>query len=577
MRILEGLAVSPGLAIGNVVLKKEKLFKIEKQNIHENLKQSEINLLRESLDRVVEQIWDLIESGDSTKEDKEILEVHMEILKDQSLFSNIITLILDESITKEHAVYKHFKVLIEHFENIQNDYFSQRASDYKDVAARLLSNLLGEDTNYFENITDQSIIITPDISPSFVSALSKIPIKAICLEKGSRTSHSSIIARAVQLPTIVKIPNLSEYLNDGDLVIVDGFIGKIYIQPDQKTIKLFEKKIIEESNHDEKLLIIRDLPSKTKDGVKIDISSNIEFPEEVDKVLEFNSDGVGLFRSEFLYLKSTDLPSEQVQVEVYSEIAKRVFPNELTIRTIDIGGDKLSNVLSVGGLSEETNPYLGCRGIRLSLKFPNLLRTQLQAIIRANTLGNIRIMFPMISDIHEIHKAKVILEESKKYLRSKKIKFNKNLKVGAMIEIPSAALSSDVLAKECDFFSLGTNDLIQYTLAVDRNSDDVSSYFDSYHPSVWKLIKMTVENAKKANIPISVCGEMASELDFVPLLIGIGVKNLSVNPASVLTIKEKILNISYEKAKELAEQIFKYETSDEIKFVIMKWREKYDI
>jgi len=546
MKKIKGLAVSPGIAIGFAKLvRKEKLL-IKRKTIQDYEIEDELSHFEKSVGHVVKDIDTLIADLSHSKVNKEILTTHKMILQDPEFSIKITNLISKELFSLEYAIKEHFSSLVELFKNMDNEYFSLRSQDYEDVAERLLCHLLKQEKDYFEKLDENSILILENITPSGVTKAYEKKIKGFCTETGSKNSHSSIIARSMNLPSVSGISKILSIIKEDQLIIIDGSKGLLIISPDEQTLKEYRELFQKEEEEKNKLQKLKNIESRTKDGKRILLMCNIEIPEELEQVLKYNSDGIGLFRTEFLFIGKIEFPTENEQYEIYKKIAERCAPKPVIIRTIDVGGDKLSEILNI---EHEENPNLGCRGIRISLENIPVFKTQIRAILRANSKGNVKIMFPMISSVDEVIKAKEIIEICKNELEKEKIAFNSKIEIGAMIEIPSAAITSDSIAKECDFLSIGTNDLIQYTLAVDRDNQTVASYYQPNHPAVIKLMKTTVENAHKKGAKVAICGEMASDLEFIPLLIGLGIDELSVSPGKILLIKNEILKCNSKKSE----------------------------
>ena len=551
MKKLKGIIVSSGIAIGSAKIVDRVKLQIKKKSIQHHEIEDELIKFEKSVEHVVKDIDNLIEDISQT-ENKEILTTHKMILQDPEFSKSIINLVSKELLSLEQAINDHFTDIVKLFNKMENKYYAERAHDYEDVAYRLLGHILKQKTDNLNKLDENSILIMRNISPSGITRVFEKKIKGLCTEKGSKTSHSSIIARSMNLPTLVGIPGLLDSVQEDQQVIIDGNDGQIIISPDKETLSYYKKKLAMETAEWEKLQEIINLESKTKDGKKITLMSNIEIPVETRQVVNFKSEGIGLFRTEFLFLDREELPSENEQYRIYKSIAEKIAPFPLVIRTIDVGGDKLSKILNI---ENEANPNLGCRGIRISLEHHPIFKIQIKAILRANIYGNVKIMFPMISGVGEVIKAKKIIEQCKKELENENVEFNGNIQIGSMIEIPSAALTSDLISEECDFLSIGTNDLVQYTLAVDRDNDAVESYYDPYHRSVIQLIKMTIDNAHQKGIKVALCGELASEKDFIPILIGLGIDELSVSPGRLLTTKKEILNCESKKCEKSSEGI----------------------
>lgn len=553
MMIMKGASVSSGIAIGKAKIIKKEVLHITRKYIKDHEIKTEVEKFENSITHVLNEIDLLIKDISQSKVHTDILTTHKMILIDPEFTSKIKRSITEKLMSMEHAVSEHFDEIVNIFNDMDNDYLSQRSSDYEDVAYRLLSYVLDKRTDRFGNLDENSVLIMEDISPSAVTKIFAKNICGLCTEKGSKNAHSSIIARSMNLPMLVAVHGLLENVKENDNIIIDGNTEKVIISPDKKTLGKYSKKIEQQKKEGDKLKKVLNFKAETSDGKRIKLMSNIEIPEEIDQVIKNRSEGIGLFRTEFLFMDADEFPTEEQQFQIYRKIAEKCAPEPVVIRTIDLGGDKLSNLLNIG---HELNPNLGCRGIRISLEYVSVFKTQIKAILRANMKDNVKMMFPMISCVSEVLKAKMIIEECKNELKEQNISFNPEIGIGAMIEIPSAAITSDDIAKECDFLSIGTNDLVQYTLAVDRDNETVSDYYQPSHLSVLRLIKMTIENAHLHNIKVAVCGEMASEKKYIKLLIGLGIDELSVSPGRLLMIKNEILQTDLGKAEELVRKIF---------------------
>ncbi|MCK4313051.1 MAG: phosphoenolpyruvate--protein phosphotransferase, partial [Candidatus Cloacimonetes bacterium] len=513
------------------------------------------------VDFVVKEIEHLISNYSYSQENEEILTAQKMILRDPEFSKRVTTLISDELNSLENAISTYFTEIVDIFNNMDNEFFSQRLSDFEDVAYRLLSHTLKKRKNLLKKLNENSILIMENITPSFVTRVFEKKIQGLCTEKGSKNSHSSIIARSMNLPMLVSTMELLENIEENQQVIVDGNNGEIIISPTKSILVRYEKILKQEKIEKEKLQELIDVESKTLDNRKIKLMSNIEIPEEIDQVLKYRSEGIGLFRTEFLFIDCDELPTEEEQYKIYIEIAEKCNPEPVIIRTIDVGGDKFSRILNI---AHEENPNLGWRGIRISLENISIFRQQIRAILRANVKGNVKIMFPMVSCVEEIIQAKKIIEECNKDLKKEKVKYVEDIEIGAMIEIPSAVITSDILAEECDFLSIGTNDLVQYILAVDRDNESISEYYKPCHPSVIRSIKLTVDNAHKKGIEVAICGEMASEKIFVKLLVGLGIDEFSVSPGRLLMVKNEIINCDMKNAEMLVDEVLKINTYEEI-------------
>ncbi len=557
MKILEGIPVSTGIAIGPACIIERPKLNIERKRIHPDEVALEIRKFHKAITELGEEIDHLIADLSQPQDNRDILTTHKMILQDVEFAANISRLVKNELCGIEEAINRHFTNVVNLFNDMENEYFSLRSSDYEDVAYRLLSKLLNQKSNYFAKLSENSIMITKNITPSEVTRVFNKNIAGFCTEGGSKNSHSSIIARSMNLPTLVDIQDLLQMVNDKDLLIIDGNLGKLIINPDKKTQDHYQKLLAEEKTQLNYLQTLIGKKCVTTDGKVIKLMCNIEIPEEISNVVKLKSDGVGLFRTEFLFMDKNRLPSEDQQFEIYRDIVKQLSPDPVVFRTIDVGGDKLSGLLNI---EHELNPNLGTRGIRISLKHIPIFKVQLRAILRASVFGNVKVMFPMISTVGEILRIKEILKECREELKTEKIPFKSDIKIGAMIEIPSAAITSDNLAQECDFLSIGTNDLVQYTLAVDRDNELVDEYYIPHHPSVLRLLKLTADNGYKYNVPVAICGEMASEEKYIPFLLGLGINEFSVSPGRLLMVKNTIMKCNYQKAVAKTNQILKENT-----------------
>lgn len=554
MKKFKGIVISSGIGIGKAQIILPQELVIDDKSILRTDVQAEIERFEESLDHSLSEIDHLIENFAQTKNNQKILRTHKMLLTDPDFIQKIKKLISEDFYNLEKAVDQHFREVIEFFGKMDNEYMSERSNDFKDVANRLLAHITKQGYDHFKDLKSDNVLIMKEITPSEITKLFDKKIGGLITEKGSKTAHSSILARSIGLPAVSAIAGIANQIKPDQLVIVDGYKGEILVDPEPQVLEMYKKLADMDEEKRVKLLKIIGQEVKTIDGKKIRLKCNIEIPEEMPQVQKLNPDGIGLMRTEFIFIDRGELPNEEEQFNIYKKIAEQMGEKEVIIRTIDVGGDKLSKVLN---LAKEQNPNLGCRGIRISLLYPEIFKVQLRAILRANKFGNIALMFPMVSSIQEIRSAKAIMQECIEELRSEEIEFDAKLKVGIMIEIPSAAICSDIFAAECDFFSIGTNDLIQYTLAVDRGNEHVNEYYQPLHPAVLRLISTTVQNGHDNGINVSVCGEMASDLECLDLLIGMGVDELSVSPGRFLKVKEKIINMHFSEAKKITEQLFR--------------------
>ena len=529
MQKLSGTPLNSGIFMGRAIHISLPEPKIETGKIKPEDVSREINRLENSLIAVEEEINQELHSSKLPPNEAEIISAQREILYDPEIYKQLLSAIQNKLHFATQAVADCFTNIINHFDTLKVETFAVRAADYRDVQMRLLNALSGVKNTLQHRLEKDQIPVLKEIVPSLVSKLAQQGIRAYIVAKGSYNSHSSILSRALGLVAIANIPDLLETVKDDDLIIVDGYSGSLFINPDKATLNFYKQKTERERIKQEKLRQLQLSDSKTATGIKIKLLTNIGVLDELEIIKDLSCEGIGLFRTEFLYLGKQNLPSEEEQFTVYKELAEKMNPMPVTIRTFDLGGDKLAPLSSE---KQEENPYLGNRGIRFSLSRPDIFSPQVRAILRASVFGKVQIMFPMIIDAEDFRKAKKFVQNCQQELSVQGIAFSQEIPLGAMIEIPSAALCSEELARECDFLSIGTNDLVQYTLAADRNNENVTSYYIQHHPSVLGLIKQTVKSAKKYQTPLSVCGEMASHPQYIPLLIGMGITELSVNPGS---------------------------------------------
>lgn len=534
MQRLTGNSINNGLFIGRALHIKPEEHIIDKYSIREEDVDKEIGRFHDAVAIVDTEITHDISSSNLNPRDREIIASHRDILHDPEIENMVTSAIKNKLHHTCLAVQDSFTSIVEQFEAMSVESFALRAADYRDVGTRLLNALNGITGTLPHDMESDHIPIFNEITPSMVSRLASAGLKAYLCAKGSYNSHASILTRALNLVAIANIPLLISSLQDDDLLIVDGDEGKLVINPDEETLDYYAQKVQVEELLRQKLAELKASVSQTADGEPISLYANIGVPEELEGISNLGCDGIGLFRTEFLYISRQSLPSEDEQYDIYRQMAERMAPTPVTIRTFDLGGDKLA---PFGLGAAEENPYLGNRGIRFSLAHHEVFRTQLRAILRASAFGKIKVMFPMIIDVEDFLEAKHVFNHCQEELYSEGLAFDSSIELGAMIEIPSAALGADALAKECDFLSLGTNDLAQYTLAVDRNNDNVSRYYIQHHPAVLSLIRQSVLSAAKYKIPISVCGEMASTPHYIPLLLGLGVQEFSISPNNYYMVK----------------------------------------
>ena len=557
--MLKGNGVSTGIGFGKVVVLKKTERKIEKKTIQKEQIEQELRRVHDALQEVINETENQMKNITGTEAD--IMQAYLMILQDPSLIAETENAIKNSNYNAEYAVEVGLNSVIQIFENMDDKYMAARSRDILDIKNRVLGKLLKEENIDLTKLEPNTIIVAEELTTSETAKLDFNNISGIVTELGGENSHTSIMARTHTIPAITKVKDATKILRNGDNIAINGTSGEIYINPteDEKQRLLdLEKQLEEEKAELEKY---RKEESVTKDGIKVKLYANIGLPSDAKVAINNTAEGVGLLRSEFLYMDSDTMPSEESQFEAYKKVAEIMEGREAIIRTLDIGGDKDLKYLE---LEKEANPFLGYRAIRLCLDRPSIFKTQLRAILRASAFGKLAIMFPMISSIDELREAKEVLEECKKELDEENIEYDKNIQVGIMIEIPSAALIADKLAKECDFFSIGTNDLIQYTVAVERGNEKISKLYTKYHPAVIQLIKKAIDGAHSANIICGMCGEAAGDSTFIPLLVGLGLDELSMNSNSILRARKTINNLNAKECTKLSEEIINMSSAKEV-------------
>ncbi len=559
METRKGIAVSPGVVIKDAFVLESEGFRIPRHLVKEEEIPKEISRLEEATKVAWEEI-EKLEDRVSTNLGSEIGSIfatHKLMLQDKLLLREFSKKVEQHKFSAEYAVTLVLRVYIKKFESVDDPYLAARVGDIYDIEKRLLRNLLGEKREELKNLTKEVVVVAHDLSPSQIASLDTTKVRGFVTDLGSRNSHAAIVARALGIPAVVGLETATVDVFGGDRVIIDGNRGDVIVRPDEETIK--EYQLIEKDFHvfEEKLTSeLKDLPAVTLDGREIMILGNIEFPRDISPNLNQGAAGIGLYRTEFLFLGSNESPTEEEHFKAYSQSVQELGDKPLVIRTVDLGGDKFFPANS----NTELNPFLGCRSIRYCLEHPNVFKSQLRAILRASALGNAKIMFPLISSLQELRKAKDIVKEVMEDLSQKGIDFDEKIEIGIMIEVPSAAMVADDLAKEADFFSIGTNDLIQYTMAVDRGNEKVAHLYSPAHPAILKLLKMIINAAEENNIKIGICGEMGGEIEYTILLLGLGLREFSVAPAMIIPeVKKIIRSVTYERAKEAAETVCSYD------------------
>jgi phosphotransferase system enzyme I (PtsI) len=563
-KLFRGIAVSAGICRGKILVLHRARHVVAKHELSEQDVAVEVGRFEKSLVQTRQQISEVqrkVVENMGTKEG-DIFEAHLLMLEDRMLVDEVIRTITEQKLNAESAFHEVSERYAAALAGVDDEYLRERADDMRDLTSRVLDNLLEVKSQFdLRNITEPCILVGHDLSPSMTAQLDKKMVLGFATDIGGKTSHTAIIARSLGIPAVVGLKTASAEFETGDYALLDGYNGTITVNPTDQTLFEYGQLSRIKASLEEKLHEIQKQPAVTLDGKFIHLSANIEDQNDIEAVIANGAEGVGLFRTEFLFISRDSLPGEEDQYKVYRQVAAALKPHPVIIRTLDLGGDKFASHLQ---LAQEMNPFLGWRAIRFCLAQPELFSTQLRAILRASAEGNVKMMYPMISGLDELNQANALVEKCKTELRAEKIQFDEKLEIGAMIEIPSAALIADTLARRARFFSIGSNDLIQYTLAADRTNEKVSHLYEPTHPAILRLIKMTVDAAHQHGIWAGVCGEIAGDPALTPLLIGLGVDELSAAPPVVPQIKYIIRRLKLTEAQELAGFALQCESPSEI-------------
>jgi phosphoenolpyruvate-protein phosphotransferase (PTS system enzyme I) len=551
-RSFQGIGVSPGVARGKIYVYSVAEEVVPEYDVTVADVPKEVSRFEQALIKTREQLHELqdrIASGIGSSSPSTILDVHLSITEDPALIDSVINRLQQERKNVEFVFNDVGRKYVTTLSELQDELFRERAADVQDVTRRIMRNLLGHDHRALTNLPPGTIVVAHELSPSDTTSLDRQHVSGFATDVGSHTSHTAIVARSMGLPAVVGLRNLSKFVHDGQPAILDGYSGTLIVEPSEQTLFIYGQLEVKRHSVQERLDALHDLPAQTLDGHRMILSGNIELPSDAPAVMAAGAEGIGLFRTEFLYLNRSEFPSEDEQYEKYLEVARVVKPHSVIIRTLDIGGDKFR---SEDTSPQEVNPFLGFRAIRFCLANVDIFEAQLRAILRASAEGNVRIMYPMISGVAEVVQANDILRQVMNDMKKEGIPFDEQIQIGAMIEIPSAALTAEMIAPEVDFFSIGSNDLIQYTMAVDRVNEKVANLYEPTHPAILRLIRSVVEAAHNNEIWVGVCGEMAGEPLFTPLLLGMGIDELSAASSSLPRVKEVIRRLTLREAQELA-------------------------
>lgn len=569
---LSGISASPGVVVGKALVydpgsmhPPRRLITPEQTPLEQERFQHALTVAEEQ----IRSLTDSLEYDEKLRGLEGVFSAHLAILRDPALVKATLRTIEERRVNAEYALTLVMADLGRKFRGIQDELLRARLADFRDIAKRVMRNLMGYQEQTLARLDGPAVIVAHELAPSDTVQIDRRHVLGFATDMGGPTSHTAIIARAFELPAVVGLQEVTQLVNDGDLIALDGDRGIVVISPDQATVAEYASRRQAYESHGLELARLRDLPACTIDGYSVSLMANIEIPQEVEAVQRYGAEGIGLYRTEFLYLSRETEPDEEDHYAAYKAVAEAVAPQPVIIRTLDLGGDKFA---SQQDIPLEMNPFLGWRAIRMCLERRDLFRVQLRAILRASVVGNIRMMYPMISSVREVVEANQVLEETKRELRAEGIAFDDAMPVGAMIEIPSAALTADAIARHVNFFSIGTNDLIQYTLAVDRVNPKIGHLYDPLHPAVLRLIKETIDAGHRHHIDVAMCGEMASDPALTMLMVGLGLDELSMSPAAIPEVKNVIRSISIDEAVELARQALSMYRSEDIRALLPKVR-----
>ncbi|MDP3042391.1 MAG: phosphoenolpyruvate--protein phosphotransferase [Candidatus Omnitrophota bacterium] len=560
---LKGIAAAGGISIGPAYMLGKEEFVVLRETINWTDIPTQIQLFEEALIKTRREIIELQKriSLDMGQQEAQIFDAHLLVLEDRMLIEEVISRLKKEQLNVAYIFSEVLKKYIGVFLKIEDEYLKERAADINDVGKRILRNLLGNEKKGLADVGSRAIIVAHDISPSDTAAMYTKNVAAFVTDIGGKTSHTAIMAKSLEIPAVVGLETITAKVNPGDILIVDGSMGIVIINPDEEALRNYQQKLEKLKGIADKFLLVKDLSAVTTDGRTILINANIELPDEVPSVKLHGGQGIGLYRTEFFYMNRKDSPSEEEHYQAYRYVAEEMNPHPVVIRTLDIGGDKF---LSQFKIPHEMQPFLGWRAIRFCLARPDIFKLQLRAILRASVHGNLKLMYPMISGVEELRQANQFLDEAKQELRQNGLKFNDKIEVGVMVEVPSAAMTADILAKEADFFSIGTNDLIQYSLAVDRSNEKVAYLYDPAHPAVLRLVKRIIDAAHQAKIKVAMCGEMAGEPSLALILLGLGLDEFSLPPQVIPELKYVIRAVGFKAAQEIAHQALQLSTGKEV-------------
>lgn len=566
--MMKGIGASPGIAIGKALVVEENEIVIEKRAVTDV--EAEVKKLNDAVEVSKEELTAVKEkvAKEVGEEESEIFGAHLLVLEDPEFIGEAENKIKNEAVNAEYALNEVKDMFVAIFEGMDNAYMKERAADVKDVTGRVLRHILGIKVIDLSSLKDEVVLVAHDLTPSDTATMDKSKVLGFLTDIGGRTSHTAIMSRTLEIAAIVGLSDATKTIKDNDMVIFDGDTGEVFVNPEQSLIDEYteKKRLFEEEKKE--LELLKGKKSVTTDGKHVELAGNIGTPNDIEGLIKNDAEGVGLYRTEFLYMNSDKFPEEDTQYEAYKAVLEGMEGKPVVIRTLDIGGDKK---LSYFEMEKEMNPFLGYRAIRLCLDKTEIFKTQLRALYRASVHGKPRIMFPMISSLEELLKAKEICNEVKKELSNEGIEYSKDVEIGMMIEVPSAAVISDILAKHVDFFSIGTNDLIQYTCAVDRMNQKISYLYNQFNPAVLRLINLVIKNAHAEGKWVGMCGESAGDQKMIPILLGFGLDEFSMSPISILRARKLVTSVSEADMKALANEVLSLSTAEEIEEYMEKF------
>lgn len=573
-RVFKGISASPGIAIGKAFVLEDMDLAVGRWQVPPEAVKAEVSRFRGA---VADTRKEMLGTQQKIlkllgKTHARLIEAYLLILEDPLISKDVVKNITGNRVNAEYALSEAVAGAVKTLESATDEYFRERRHDVLDVGRKILLHLLGHEPHDLEDLDEPSVIVARNLTPSDTVHMKAQFAEGFATDIGGRTSHTAILANSLEIPAVVGLHEITRHVRPGDMMIVDGYTGTVVLNPLPDVVDNYRRERDIRGAERRDLERLRDQPALTVDGHRVALAANIDSPSEIKNVLANGAEGVGLYRTEFLYLNRSTLPTEEDHYRYYAKVVEAVMPHPVILRTLDIGGDKLVDLGFPGMTKNEPNPFLGLRGIRLALRHPDLFRTQLRAILRASAHGKVRVMFPMISGLEEFREARKIVDECKVELRHKKIAFDEKIEVGLMIEVPSAALVVDYLAREADFMSIGTNDLIQYTLAVDRVNEEVSHLYEPLHPAILRLILQTVQAGHAAGKWVGMCGEMAVDADLTPVLLGLGLDELSVSAGMVPKIKKVIRESNYADCHALAIEMMKDPSSENVQNLLRRFR-----